>query len=128
MSRDVEVKIIGATELSRRLNRLGPQVMKMAASALQEEAEIEMTEAKERTPVRYGVLRASGTVELARVEGKGVSVRMFFGGAAKAYAIHVHENLEAFHRVGQAKFLESVVLESRRYMAARVARRLGMML
>ena len=42
--------------------------------------------------------------------------------------VTVHENLDAFHRVGQAKFLESVLVESRPYLAARVARRMNAIL
>jgi hypothetical protein len=51
-------------------------------------------------------------------------VRMAFGGPAAPYAIKVHEDLEAFHRVGQAKFLESVLLESAPHLAQRVSRRI----
>ena len=57
-------------------------------------------------------------------EGRDVSVRMSFGGNAVQYAVSVHENLEAFHRVGQAKFLESVLNESVGYMTQRVAARM----
>jgi hypothetical protein len=49
---------------------------------------------------------------------------MSYGGASVLYAIFVHENLENFHPIGQAKFLESVINESRSYMAARIAARL----
>jgi hypothetical protein len=37
----------------------------------------------------------------------------------------VHEDLDAFHKVGQAKYLESVIMESRGFIGARVARRLN---
>ena len=36
-------------------------------------------------------------------EAKNVSVVV---GYTQSYAVHVHENLEAFHEVGQAKYLE----------------------
>jgi hypothetical protein len=45
------------------------------------------------------------------------------GGPSAPYAIFVHEDLDAKHKVGQAKFLESWLLESRPNMTARVARR-----
>lgn len=81
-----------------------------------------MGEAKERTPVRTGVLRASGRVE--DLHGGQLGVRWAFGGPAIDYAIEVHENLSAFHRVGQAKYLESVLAESTPYLLERVRRRM----
>lgn len=84
-----------------------------------DEAEIEMLEMKERTPVNVGTLRDSG-----RVEPFGtIGIKWIFGGAAEAYAAAVHENLEAFHGVGQAKFVESVVMEFIPNAAARIGRR-----
>lgn len=95
-----------------------------AVIALYQEAEIEMTEAKRRTPVDTGALRDSGFVEPAEEDFGGVSVRLGFGGASAPYAIYVHENLEAIHPVGEAKFLESTILESAPYLPARVAKRM----
>jgi hypothetical protein len=123
-----------------RINSITQDVARRAGNALRAEAEIEMTEAKRRTPVDTGALRASGHVTgpvegtSARVEngvrsyGRPVtvwSVTLAFGGPAAPYAVKVHEDLEAWHRVGQAKFLESVVMESAPHIADRVARRLG---
>ncbi len=91
--------------------------------ALNQEAEIELTEAKRRTPVDTGALRASGFVQAATRRWRSMVVTIGFGGAAETYAIYVHENLEAFHRIGQAKFLESTLKESAPYMLERLARR-----
>jgi hypothetical protein len=62
--------------------------------------------AQERTPVDTGNLKGSGFV---RKEGK-LSVSIGFGAA---YAIYVHEDLEAKHTTGQAKFLESALRDNR---------------
>lgn len=43
-------------------------------------------------------------------------------GYTAAYAIHVHENLQAYHRVGQAKFLEQPARELGPEMAGDVRR------
>lgn len=62
--------------------------------------------AQERTPVDTGNLKNSGFV---RKQGKlGVTI-----GFSAAYAIYVHENLEAHHDTGQAKFLESALRDNR---------------
>jgi hypothetical protein len=41
-------------------------------------------------------------------------------------AIVQHERIDFFHKVGQAKYLESVLNESRPYMGARIARRVDL--
>lgn len=68
-----------------------------------------------RTPVLTGTLRA--THETSEPEyndsEKSVECTISVGGPAAPYALAVHENLNRYHRNGQAKFLESAVLESR---------------
>lgn len=115
-----EIQIRGWDRVEQQLQRLVDQTPRLAQQALRVEAEIEMTEMKKRTPVRTGALRASGHVEDLRPWG----VRWSFGGPSIPYAIYVHENLDMFHRVGQAKFLESVLAESAPYLAERVANRM----
>lgn len=95
-------------------------------NALEAEAGIEVTESKRKTPVQYGNLRASTHHERYVRNGRDISVRIVVGGVAADYAIYVHEDLEAHHTVGQAKFLESTIMESGPYIPERVARRLGM--
>jgi hypothetical protein len=65
------------------------------------------------TPVDTGALRASGHTQLPVIDGSTVTVTMGFGGPAVDYAIYVHENLEAHHPVGHAKFMERVLLNER---------------
>jgi hypothetical protein len=122
-----EVNYRGQQEVERRLAQvLEGQIPGVAQRAIREEAEIEMGEMKERTPVRTGVLRASGRVEEL---GPGeIGVRWAFGGAAITYAVRVHEDLFAFHRVGQAKYLESVLVESAPFLPERIARRMRQIL
>ena len=86
------------------------------------EAYIELAEMKARTPVKTGDLQADGRV-VQQVFGSGFTVGWRFGGGRIDYAIYVHENLEAHHPVGQAKYVESVLAESRSHLARRVAAR-----
>lgn len=116
----------GVGEMARRINVIAKNFPGRVAQALRQEGEIEMREAKHRTPVDTGTLRASGIVEGPDRNSRFFSVRLSFGGAASTYAIKVHEDLEAFHRVGQAKYLESVINESRPYIGARLAARLNL--
>jgi hypothetical protein len=123
----MQAKILG-------VNKIYPE---RVAAALFLEANVEMTEAKKRTPVDVnyaggrkpphpGQLRASGTVHPPERTKKGWSITLSFGGAAQDYAVYVHEIIDNFHPVGQAKFLESTLNESRPYMTARLAKDLGL--
>lgn len=120
----LELKVTGLQDLERRLQSLGQDIADQAGNALRAEGEIEMTEAKRRTPVKTGALKGSGHVTGPRWRGRDVSVTLAFGGPAAPYVIPVHENLQALHPVGQAKFLESVLNESAPFMADRIARRI----
>jgi hypothetical protein len=116
----IGVKFTGVGKVAANLTALTAKVPLVVQAALREEAEIEMTEAKKRTPVDLGALRSSGTVTTSR-SGTSVRAELGFGGAAAPYAIYVHEDLDAYHKVGDAKFLESTIRESAPHMPARVA-------
>jgi len=76
-----------------------------------------MAIAKSRTPVKFGTLRSSGRVEHG-VVGTRIIVTLGFH---TDYAVYVHENLQAHHPVGQAKFLESAVQENVDYLEKSIA-------
>ena len=119
----IDFTIRGIDQVNRNLQLIDGQILDAVAKALEAEGEIEMTKAKRRTPVKTDVLRASGHVLPVQRKGREMTVTLAFGGPAIGYAVYVHENLEAFHKVGQAKFLESTIRESAPYLAARVAAR-----
>lgn len=57
-------------------------------------------------PVDTGVLKGSAYVQEI---DRGWEIG--YGGAAAAYALEQHENLDYFHNVGQAKYLEMAFIE-----------------
>lgn len=119
----------GANRLRAKFERIKKQFPDEVERALYQEAQVELTEVKRRTPVDTGELRASEHVvgPLRRgLLGRKILVMIVAGGPAAPYAVYVHEDLDAFHPVGQAKYIESVILESRPYMAARVAKRIDL--
>jgi hypothetical protein len=93
------------------------------ARATRIEMEVDATEAKERTPVDLGTLKGTVHVTGPTEQGDTIVTAIVAGGPAAPYAIYVHEDLEAFHKVGQAKFIESVIRESAPFMHDRIARR-----
>lgn len=132
----------GLNEMRATLKKIAAKFPDRVAAALYQEAQIEMTESKRRTPVaipswyiaqgygKYqgvpGALRSSALVAKPVRSGNNISVTLSFGGAAAPYAIYVHEVMDSVHPVGQAKFLESVLDESRSYMAGRIAKRVDL--
>lgn len=114
----------GAAAMLAKIQRVKKLFPDHVATALRQEMEIEATEVRRRTPVDTGELRGSVQVVGPARQGSRLYVMIVAGGTAAPYAIYVHEDLEAFHKVGQAKFLESVILESRPYMLQRLARRI----
>jgi hypothetical protein len=118
-----EIQLKGSKELLRALDRLGPEMREYGADGLEAEADIELKEAQNRTPFRTGALRRSAYRRSAVVDRGGVSVTLGFGGPTAPYAPFVHEQLRP-HDIGRAKFLESAVVESARYLTVRVARRI----
>lgn len=120
-----EIIFTGIDQVASRLAALAARLPREAARALYEEASIEATESQRRTPVDTGALRASHEVSQPEI-GRDISVTISVGGVAAPYAVVVHEDLEAFHDDGQAKFLESTILESKPYLAARIAARIDL--
>jgi hypothetical protein len=116
-------------EFKRRLLNFKRNIGKEIGRAVYQETSVELKEVKRRTPVDKGALRASEHVEGPLRMGPNDSIiyaLIVAGGPAAPYAIYVHEDLEALHPVGQAKYIESVLLESRPFMAARIAKRIDL--
>jgi hypothetical protein len=127
------MKLTGAEKMAARIRAFAKAYPDRVGAAVYQEAQVEMTEAKQRTPVSPtpapagvvpGSLRASGRVSPPEREGNSVKVTLSFGGPGIDYAVAQHERLDYLHTTGQAKYLESVLDESAPHMAARLAARL----
>jgi hypothetical protein len=113
----ISTTINGTADMKRNARTIGDKgraLMLEGTGIFQHE---EMTEMKKRTPVDTGELRDSGF----EVEPVFVGDQVQGGlGFDAPHALFVHEDLEAQHSNGQAKFMESVLNESRPYFADRV--------
>lgn len=127
----------GANDMVNVIKRIAAKFPDRVAAAIYQEGQIEMTESKRRCPVWNpsvpippghvpGSLRASGHVHEPVRSGRNISVELSYGGPSVDYAVHVHENPDAFHAIGQWKYLESVLNESRAFMARRIAARIDL--
>lgn len=109
---EVTVEGIGGMEaqLERLRKEIGPKALAVGMYAA---ANVVLNDAKDdKVPVDFGTLKGSGYVTLPDPNDRIPIIEIGFGGAAKDYAENVHEDLEAFHEVGQAKYLEAAMAEN----------------
>jgi hypothetical protein len=118
----IEVELKGQQEMVRAFKMLGANGPKAMGAALWKEGNNIMNAAKEITPVKFGVLKNSGIVNLPEISGDTVSVTMGFGGAASDYAVLQHEEASFYHTPPtQYKFLEQPFKEAQDGMEVRIA-------
>lgn len=107
-------------ELGRILNKYGARAKRETMKHLFKEATGIMTVSKASfVPVDTGALRSTGYVKPAQD-----FVELGYGGPAAPYALVVHEDLEAHHTVGSAKYLERPFRDATRGLARRLIARL----
>jgi len=120
-------KITGRRTVQAGIRSAGLKASVAAQVAARVEAGLILTEAKRRTPVQFGALKASGRIVTRKT---GVAIR--FGGGDNAgefqdqpldYAAAVHERTWVRHANGEAKFLENAVTAAMPGFAGRVAAR-----
>lgn len=110
--------------IQRALAASGPEGVKVAARALRNEAQEAFAHSQDEVPVDTGALKASGRVRPESgvfSRGNEVYVELTYGGAATEYSIYVHENLEANHPHGKAKYLEDPMVRQVNGISGRIA-------
>lgn len=105
----IRIRLQGFVELTNRLNRSASQISDTVQNALLDCGNDLQQKAQDLTPVDTGALRSSAFTEADRQNRKKPSVTVGF---EEEYALYVHENLEAHHNNGQAKFLEQPLREN----------------
>lgn len=121
-----------ATGLNEMLESLGalPENVRQALGRAVYESALEVEGlSRDMTPYDTGALEGSHETHPPVFAGDDVTALITVGGPAAPYAMYVHENLDARHDHGQAKFLESAVLaykgDYRENVAERIAAILG---
>lgn len=100
----VRVTITGTAGLKRGFGAAAKRAERALAGALQETGERALKAAQQVVPVNTGALRDSGYVT-----AEGLAVELGF---TAPHAPQVHEDLAAPHDDGQAKFLETALLDA----------------
>jgi hypothetical protein len=114
----------GADAALRDIKKLKAFAPDQFAKALYQEAQIELREIKQVTPYDTGALRASESLTQPKREGRRIWVEISAGGPTVPYAFIVHEDTEAFHKHGQAKYLEQPLRDSAPSLPGRIAARI----
>lgn len=117
--------VVGQVPMEQKFRRIVKALPEETRRALLEDTEIDATECRKRVPVRFGNLKGTIHVE-DQSKGNQAKVAIVAGGPAAPYAVYVHEDLEAFHPNGEAKFIESVIKESAPHKLQRVAARIDL--
>lgn len=103
----ITIEVRSPSELMQRIHEFALNYPDTVARICDEKFGVIMAEAQQQTPVRTGRLKGSGLVEPAEVTDGMISISLGFH---TKYAIYVHENLETFHKIGKAKFLEDPLM------------------
>ncbi|QNE90257.1 HK97 gp10 family phage protein [Corynebacterium incognita] len=94
-------------DLDWRGQRVIRNIEKAAEMAARAGAELVLDEARQRAPVETGTLRGDSKVTV-----DGTQAAVAFGlGPSKAYARRQHEEVGWQHQDGQAKYLETALLD-----------------
>lgn len=111
------VKVEGLDEVLRNLNNQMAGIKKRSLPGLKAAGLKVQREAQKRVPVDTGNLKGSASTDTISKDPPAVAISF-----NAAYAIFVHENLEANHPVGEAKFLENAVKDLRQEIVDTVAK------
>jgi len=113
------VQVIGLEELMSAVNTFGQIYTAAASEAARREAAYDLELTKPQVPIETGSLLSTGRVETDTQEGSAfVMSAIAYGGPLGTgpgqtrdvdYAVIVHEDLEAYHPHGKAKFVEDPV-------------------
>lgn len=120
----------GVEAIVARLQVIASQaVSQEGGRALFEEGEAIKRVGVPRTPLKVGTLRGSWQVHAPEAKPDGAEVRITVGGAAKDYALAVHERMGPtnWSEPGTGpKYLEGPTMEAANGMAARLAQRISL--
>ncbi len=109
------------SEFLKGLDEAREAMMRRAVQAVDEYAEKVLGDAQQLTPVDTGALQASGTTLPIEVDGESITKEIAFN---TDYAAAVHENLDAYHKVGQAQYLETALSENAPKLGPFIAERI----
>lgn len=124
----MKLKLLGANEIAGKLVRgaKGQARAEFASAAFEEFDQVELPNVIAETPVRTGALRSTERVVGPEIRGNQIGVSIVAGGSVAPWAYWVHEDPDAFHPIGDWKFIERPLTEAAPHLAARIGRRIDL--
>ncbi len=136
---DITIRYPNLSRVLSKVKRIPDVALRELSTVAYQEYELIMTDSELQCPVDSGALRSTGHVELPTLGKNTFEVVGGYGGPAGGgvwvnakgeiityvgYAVSVHEDLEAYHDDGNAKFLERPIDASRKQMDRAMAKAL----
>ncbi len=103
------IKLIGTDKVLKNLNKQVRRIKGQTTKGMRIVVLLIKGRSIVKSPVDTGNLRASHFSNVTTQKNRIIGIV----GATAFYAFFVHEDLEASHKVGQAKFLEDAIKESK---------------
>ena len=120
----IKVALEGEQQMRKRLEHLASDkgMRKELRAAATEVGGEKLEVAKDRAPYKTGRLRNSAKLKvMVSSKKEDIRIALIFGGPEAPYAVRVHESHPT-----QSKFLESVLLESARTIAAELGAKIDL--
>jgi hypothetical protein len=109
----VTLTLLAPDRLQVAMTKRATSEYKRICRLLYQHGEKIMAKSKKLVPVLTGALKDSGSVQV-REQGERFTVELGYGGPAAPYAVFVHEDALAEHKVGQADYLGRPYREAQR--------------
>ena len=120
----INFSISGTMAMLSKIQKNNAYSPEAFGSALAKETDIEVKECQKESPVDSGDMRGEIHREGPFREGRRIWCEIQTGPKSIDYALQQHEDLDLFHPVGKAKFIEDPIKASAPHMGSRVAARI----
>lgn len=121
---EIKIEFENLDKIQNAIIASGKQGAIVAAKALRWEAQEAFANSQDEVPVDTSALKKSARIvpELGvATNGNEVFVTLTYGSTAEDYAVIVHEDLQANHPHGKAKYLEDPLNRQSHGIAGRIA-------
>ena len=118
----ISIRVTGLDDLEKNFGQGSQFFEDEVKKALGHSIAMAGTESQRRTPVQFGMLKSSIGGEAGYSYVRGLTAGI---GTNVKYAIYVHENDRARHKVGEAHFMEKGLDASRDYIIDEFQKALG---
>lgn len=121
----MKVEFLNFEQLVRLVIRTRREALPELGRALHEEANIAFRKSQRQVPFRLGTLKGSGRVFPPEQRGGQVEQVLGYGGAAKKYAMAMHEGNYHFRRGKKRYYLKDPVEDRVEGLDNRIAKRIN---